>query len=80
MENTNNVEANTTIAQPVDISNNIDYLKYIGGRKFSLSLISIIFTSVLCWFSKIDPGVFSVVVVATIGAYTTGNVIQNLKS
>lgn len=80
MENTNKVESNTTITQPVDINQNVDYLKFLGGRKFTLSLISIIFTTLLCWFGKIEPGIFSVVVVSAIGAYTTGNVIQNLKS
>jgi hypothetical protein len=80
MENINTIESNTAITQPSDISKNIDYLKYIGGRKFSLSLVSIIFTTVLCWFGKIEPGIFSVVVVSAIGAYTAGNVIQNIKS
>lgn len=80
MENTNTIESNTTITQTLEVNKNIDYLKYVGGRKFTLSLISIIFTTVLCWFGKIEPGIFSVVVVAAIGAYTTGNVIQNLKS
>ena len=80
MENTNTVESNTTITQSLEASNNTDYLKYVGGRKFSLSLVSIIFTTVLCWFGKIEAGIFSVVVVAAIGAYTTGNVIQNIKN
>lgn len=78
MENT--VESNTVITQPLDVNKNIDYLRYVGGRKFTLSLVSIIFTTALCWFGKIEPGIFSVVVVAAIGAYTTGNVIQNIKS
>ena len=74
------MESNTTINQSAEVNSNVDYLKYVGGRKFSLSLLSIIFTTGLCWFGKIEPGIFSVVVVAAIGAYTTGNVIQNIKS
>lgn len=80
MTNDNKTESVTTITQPVDISSNVDYLKYVGGRKFTLSLISILITAILCWFGKIEAGIFSVVVVSAIGAYTTGNVIQNLKS
>lgn len=59
---------------------NEDYLRFIGGRKFNLSLISIVFTTVLCWFGKIEPSVFSFVIVTTITAYTTGNVIQKMKT
>jgi len=56
------------------------YLTFVGGRKFILSMISVLCTSVLCWFGKIDPGVFSVVMVATISAYMAGNVLQKEKS
>ncbi len=54
-------------------------MKFIGGRKFILSIIVVILTSFLCWFNKIDQGVYSVVIVAVIGAYITGNVIQKNK-
>lgn len=64
---------------PISIDN-IEYLKYLGGRKFTLAALSLISASTLTWFGKIDGGIYSVVVVSLLGAYTAGNVIQNLKT
>jgi hypothetical protein len=55
------------------------YLRYLGGRKFSLAFASLISASILTWFGKIDPGVYSAVVIATVGVYITGNVWQHTK-
>lgn len=73
------MESETTVTQPT-AEGGTDYLKYVGGRKFTLAMFIISVTSILCWFSKIDSGVFSVVVVATLTAYTSGNVLQKLKT
>lgn len=47
-----------------------------ASRKFLLSLLTLVTASVLVWFGKIDPGVYSAVVIATVAAYITGNVAQ----
>ena len=52
----------------------------MGGRKFALSLFTLLSSTLLTYFDKIDPGVYSAVVIATVGAYITGNVLQNIKS
>lgn len=51
-------------------------LNKIGGRKFFVSLLTVISATVLTWYGKIDPGVYSTVVIATVGAYIAGNVYQ----
>lgn len=79
MDTVKATESNIEVTQQTVTSTNEGYLRYMGGRKFSLSLVSITFTTVLCWFGKIDPSVFSFVVVATITAYTAGNVIQKIN-
>lgn len=50
----------------------------VRSRKFILAMTSAISASVLVWFAKIDAGVYSVVMVATIGAYLTANVSQRV--
>lgn len=50
-------------------------LRYVGGRKFSLSVLSLLSSSLLVWFGKIDTGVYSAVVI-TVGSYITGNVFE----
>ena len=51
-------------------------LDMIGGRRFVLTVISGAGTFVLCWFGKIDGGVYSAVTIATVAAYIVGNVVQ----
>lgn len=53
--------------------------KFIGQRKFIVTLVAIFGNQLLSWFDKIDPGVYSVVAVAAIGAYIAGNVYQNVN-
>jgi hypothetical protein len=51
-------------------------MKQLLSRKFILAVLSLLAVSVLCWFGKIEAGVFATVVVATVGAYLTANVAQ----
>jgi len=55
-------------------------LDTLGGRRFLLTMVSGAGTWLLCWFGKIDGGVYSVVTIATVAAYITGNVAQKLKA
>lgn len=50
-------------------------MKY-GSRKFLLAAAAIGSATALVWFGKIDGGVYSTVVVATIAAYVAANVAQ----
>lgn len=54
-------------------------LETFGGRRFLLTLGCGIATTALTWFAKIDGGTYSVVIIATVGAYITGNTWQKLK-
>ena len=47
----------------------------IGGRKFMLTVAAQVSCNVLVWAGKISDDVYSVVVLATVAAYITGNVI-----
>ena len=46
------------------------------SRKFILSMVVVISINLLCWYGRIDAGVYATIMVATVGAYITGNVTQ----
>lgn len=50
-----------------------------GGRKFIIALLAILCTTLLVAYAKITDGVYSTVLIATIGAYIAGNVTQKSK-
>ena len=47
-----------------------------GSRKFLLSAASLLSATGLVYIGSIADGVYSAVVIATVGAYITGNVAQ----
>lgn len=47
-----------------------------GGRRFLLTVATQISVTALVWCGKISDDVYSVVVLATVAAYITGNVAQ----
>lgn len=48
----------------------------IGGRKFVVALGSLASATLLCWHGHIADGVYSAVMIATVGAYLAANVSQ----
>ena len=48
----------------------------LGGRKFIAVMSGLLSVTGLTWGEKIDGGVYGFVVVGTLGAYITGNVLQ----
>ena len=48
----------------------------LGGRKFIAVMSGLLSVTWLTWGEKIDGGVYGLVVVGTLGAYITGNVLQ----
>jgi hypothetical protein len=51
-------------------------LGQLGGRKFLLALLTLASATFLCWNKNIADGVYSAVVIASVGAYIYGNVAQ----
>ncbi len=47
------------------------------SRKFLVALTAIFSASILMWFKLIDGGVYSTVIVATVGSYMAANVVHN---
>lgn len=50
--------------------------KSMGGRKFIIAFLAIVLNFILVWFSKIDPGIYSVVMVSTVSGFIVGNVVE----
>lgn len=50
------------------------------SRKFILAFFTLLSCTLLVWSDSISDGVYSAVVIATVGAYITGNVIQKSTS
>ena len=48
----------------------------VGGRKFALAMFCQLSVNALVWAGKISDQVFATVVLATVGAYIVGNVVQ----
>ena len=51
----------------------------LTSRKFILSVLALMSATGLCWAGHIADGVYATVMVATVGAYITGNVLQKDK-
>ena len=53
-----------------------DVVNKAGGRKFLMALICLASATSLCLYGHISDGVYTAVVIATVGAFITGNVVQ----
>lgn len=53
-------------------------MKNLMSRKFILALASLASATLLNWFGHIADGVYSAVVIATVGAYMAANVGQKV--
>lgn len=51
-------------------------LARLSSRKFIVAVLSLASATGLCWAGRIADGVYSVVVVATVGFYLAANVTQ----
>lgn len=52
----------------------------LKSRKFIVSILALLSATGLCWAGHIADGVYATVVVGTVGAYITGNVLQKVNS
>lgn len=50
--------------------------KTMGERKFILAVLAVILNFILTWYGKIDPGIYSVVMVSTVSGFIVGNVVE----
>ena len=50
------------------------------SRKFLLSVFALLSATLLTWFGHIDDGVYSAAVIATVGAYIAGDVMQKAST
>jgi len=49
------------------------------SRKFVLACAALVSSTVLCWYGRIADGVYSAVVIATVGSYLAANVVQKTR-
>ena len=56
-------------------------LYQLGGTKFLATIGAGFCTTLLQWFGKLDPvgNTYMLVIVATVGAFIGGNVVQSVK-
>lgn len=54
-------------------------MNQLGGRKFVLALLTLTSANFLVWCGHIADGVYSAVVIATVGVYIAGNVAQKYQ-
>lgn len=54
-------------------------LQKLGGRRFILTFLTGTGSAVLQWMGKLDAAgsTYALVVIGTVGAYITGNVLEN---
>ena len=52
----------------------------VGGRRFTLSLLTLASINVLLWFGRMTDIVYRDVLIATVAVYVAGNVIQKVKA
>lgn len=59
----------------------MNLLEAAGGRRFVISVMAGVSSTVLQWYGKLDPAGTSYVMLigATIGAYIGGNTLQKIK-
>lgn len=56
----------------------LEYLKYLGGRKFTLSVLTIVLATALLVFKFIPANVWQIVVTAVVTLYLGANVAQRV--
>jgi hypothetical protein len=57
----------------------MNIIESFGGRKFVITIGCGVVTSLLTYIGKIDGATYSLVILGTVGAYITGNVVQKRK-
>lgn len=59
-----------------------DLIENSGGRRFLITIGAGTFTTLLQWFGKLDANgtTYSIVIIATVGAYIAGNTTQKVKA
>lgn len=57
-------------------------IEHLGGRKFVATIGCGLATTLLQWHMKLDPAgnTYMLVIVATVGAYIAGNVVQKKQA
>ena len=53
-------------------------IQSMGGRKYTLSILTLLMTTILTAFKIVDGGVFTTVILGTVGAFIVGNVGQDI--
>ena len=56
----------------------LEYLKYLGGRRFTLSVLTIVLATALLVFKFIPANVWQIVVTAVVTLYLGANVAQRV--
>lgn len=51
----------------------------VGGRRFFLSVMAGVVSSILLWYGKLTPDSYALIVIATVGAYIAGSAIEQIS-
>lgn len=55
-------------------------IQTLGGRRFILSVLTLLVCSVLLWNAKLSDGSFCAITLATVGALIAGHTYQQVKA
>ena len=50
-----------------------------GGRRFTVTILSLVSAHVLAWYGKISGDAYSIVLVGVVAAFITGVTVQKVK-
>lgn len=53
--------------------------KYMGGRKFVITTLALLLSSLLLWFGKLDGDLFQTLNIAVILGFITGDVYETVN-
>lgn len=76
-DSSNQVNQEAPVVAPVD---SLEYLKYLGGRKFTAAMLILVIATLLLPFKLITGDIWKDVTITVAGLYFGANILQKIFS